>query len=56
MQHLNKESKCKLTYSDLDLSDLKEKVKANSEEKARERKKIQYQNNREEILKVKIRL
>ena len=53
MQHLNKESKCKLTYSDLDLSDLKEKVKANSEEKARERKKIQYQNNRDEILKVR---
>ena len=51
MQHLNKESKCKLIYSDMDMHDLKEKVKANSEEKARERMKIHYKNNRDEILK-----
>ena len=50
-QHLNKESKCKLKYSDLDLVDLKEKVKANTEEKDRERKRKHYQNNRDEILK-----
>ena len=51
MQHLNKESKCKLIYSDMDMHDLKEKIKANSEEKARERMKIHYKNNRDEILK-----
>ena len=50
-QHLNKESKCKLRYYDMDLADMKEKVKANSEEKARERMKVYYQNNRDEILK-----
>ena len=51
MQHLNKESKCKLRYSDMDLSDIKEKIKANSQEKSRERMKVYYQNNRDEILK-----
>ena len=35
----------------MDLDDLKEKVKANSEEKARERKRTHYKNNRDEILK-----
>ena len=33
LQHLNKESKCKSTYSDMDLDDLKEKVKANKRKK-----------------------
>ena len=36
LQHLNKESKCKLTYSEMDMGDLKAKVKANTEEKGRE--------------------
>ena len=53
LQHLNKESKCKSTYSEMDMGDLREKVKANTEEKARERKREHYQNNRDEILKQK---
>ena len=50
LQHLGKQAKCKLAYSDTDIEEVKAKVKGLSDHKVQIRKKEYYQANREKIL------
>ena len=50
LQHLGKQPKCKLAYSDKDLKDLQTLTKSISDSKEKMRKKEYYQDNKEQIL------
>ena len=50
LQHIGKQPKCKLAYSDKDLKDLQTLTKLISDSKEKIRKKEYYQDNKEQIL------
>ena len=49
LQHLGKQAKCKMAYSDTDIEEVKAKVKGLSDHKEQIRKKEYYQANKEKI-------
>ena len=53
LQHLGKQAKCKLAYSETDIEEVKAKVKGLSDHKEQIRKKEYYEQNKERLAEIR---